>query len=250
MPLDSLSRSAPVVFKPCVTSTNTLLKGLASCGVPDGFVLAAAKQTSGRGRLGRGFESPEGGLYLSMLLYPRCPLERVQTLTPCVAVALCRALERACGVTPEIKWPNDLLINGKKLCGILVEASTVRGRLYVVIGMGLNINTAPADFPEELRDTAGSLFGELDRRFELEDVAASIIEELDAMYSAWQTDPVCCLADYRRLCVSINRPVTLIQNGVSRAAFARDIDESYALVADVDGAEEHISMGEISLRNA
>ncbi len=71
----------------------------------------------------------------------------MQTLTPCVAVALCRALERACGVTPEIKWPNDLLINGKKLCGILVESSTVRGRLYVVIGMGLNINTAPADFP-------------------------------------------------------------------------------------------------------
>ena len=175
---------------------------------------------------------------------------RVQTLTPCVAVALCRALERACGVTPEIKWPNDLLINGKKLCGILVESSTVRGRLYVVIGMGLNINTAPADFPEELRDTAGSLFGELGRRFELEDVAAAIIEELDAMYAAWQTDPACCLADYRRLCVSINRPVTLIRNGVSRAAFARDIDESYALVADVDGAEEHISTGEISLRNA
>ncbi len=70
------------------------------------------------------------------------------------------------------------------------------------------------------------------------------------MYAAWQTDPACCLADYRRLCVSINRPVTLIRNGVSRAAFARDIDESYALVADVDGAEEHISTGEISLRNA
>ena len=229
MPLDFFSRSAPVVFKPCVTSTNTLLKGLASCGVPDGFVLAAAKADQ-RPR-------PSGARLLNRR---RAGCTSPCCCTPVVRLSVCRRSRpawrwrcavrwSACGVTPEIKWPNDLLINGKKLCGILVESSTVRGRLYVVIGMGLNINTAPADFPEELRDTAGSLFGELGRRFELEDVAAAIIEELDAMYAAWQTDPACCLADYRRLCVSINRPPRHAHPERRQPRGLRgDIDESYA----------------------
>ena len=103
MEIKGLIRSAPVVCKECVTSTNTIIKGLVQSGLPEGFVLAAEKQTSGRGRLGRSFESPVGGLYLSMLLYPKCLPEETATLTPCAAVAVSHAIESICGTVPKIK---------------------------------------------------------------------------------------------------------------------------------------------------
>ena len=244
-----LDRHAPAVYKECVTSTNTLLKGLTASGVPDGFTIVAAKQTSGRGRLGRSFVSPEGGLYLSMLLYPGCGMQRASTLTPCAAVAVCRAVERVCGVTPGIKWPNDLLLGGRKLCGILTEASSAHGRPYVVIGLGVNVNTAPDDFPSELRDTAVSLFEATGRQFDIKTLASAIIEQLDGIYAAWKQNTACVLDEYRRLCVSTGRSVLLIRGDETREAYAVGIDENYALIADMGGREEHITMGEISLRN-
>ncbi len=245
-----LDRRAPAVYKDCVTSTNTILKGLAASGVPDGFTLVAARQTSGRGRLGRGFASPEGGLYLSMLLYPGADARRRSTLTPCAAVAVCRAVERVCGVTPGIKWPNDLLLGDKKLCGILTEASTALGRAYVVIGLGVNVNTAPDDFPPDVRGTAVSLLEATGQRFDIKALAVAIIEELDGIYAAWKQDTACVLDEYRRLCVSIDRPVTLIRADERREAYALGIDDNYALIADINGTEEHITMGEVSLRSA
>lgn len=250
MDLSTLTRSAPALYKDCVISTNTLVKSLVPRGIPEGFTLVAARQTSGKGRLGRSFASPEGGLYLSMLLFPTCPPEQAAQLTPCVGVAVCRAIERVCGITPEIKWPNDLQINGKKLCGILLESSFFRGRRFVVAGIGINVNTAPADFPEELQCSATSLAAALGHELDLEALARAEIEELDAMYTAWKEDPACCLDDYRRLCVSTNRAVTLSENGVTRAAYAKGIAEDYSLITEIDGREERISSGEVSLRNA
>ena len=245
-----LDRRAPAVYKECVTSTNTLLKGLAASGVPDGFTLVAARQTSGRGRLGRSFASPEGGLYLSMLLRPGNDMQRASTLTPCAAVAVCRAVERVCGVVPGIKWPNDLLLGGKKLCGILTEASLAGGGAYVVIGLGVNVNTAPEDFPAELRGSAVSLFEATGQRFDIRTLAAAIIEELDSIYAAWKPDTACVLDEYRRLCVSTGCAVSLIRGDEVREAYAVGIDENYALIADINGTVEHITMGEISLRRA
>ncbi len=250
MDFSDLRRAAPVLYKPCVTSTSTLVKALAAQRAAEGFTLVAARQTSGRGRLGRRFASPDGGLYLSMLLYPRCPLEQFATLTPCAGVAVCRAIERVCGVSPDIKWPNDLQLDGKKLCGILVETSSTQGRPYAVLGIGLNVNTAREDFPEELRDTATSLCAARGEPFALPPLARAMVEELDTMYAQWSADPGCCLAEYRRRCVSLNRPVVLIRDGERRTAFARDVDEAYALVVERDGAIEHIRTGEVSLRNA
>lgn len=244
----SLSRSAPVIFKDAVPSTNTVLKQLVPQSPPEGLVLAAAKQLSGRGRLGRGFESPEGGLYMSMLLYPKCAPETLGTLTPCAAVAVSRAIERLCGVKCDIKWPNDILLNGKKLCGILTESSSFRLKTFVVLGIGINVNTDTSAFPEELRPIASSLAVELGRQFSIEEMMKTLIEELDKTYTRWQEEPGAFLEEYRTACINVGKEVLLIENGIRRPALVTGIDESYALIAQTDRGEEHISTGEVSLR--
>ena len=248
MELKDLKRSAPVVLKSCVTSTNTVLKGLVPSGLPDGFVLAAEKQTSGRGRLGRSFESPEGGLYLSMLLYPKCRPEETATLTPCAAVAVSRAIEKVCNLAPEIKWPNDLQINGKKLCGILTESSVYAGRRYVIIGIGLNVNTDVSQLPPELRELAASVFGETGRRTEMEMLIREIVRELDAMTERWTEDKSYCLSEYREKCSSLGCDIYLIRGEEKIEARSLDVDGSFALLVEIGGERKRIDFGEISVR--
>ena len=248
MKLADLSRRAPVVYKPCVTSTNTLLKTLAASGLPDGFVLVTQKQTAGRGRLGRTFESPDGGLYLSILLYPQRSPEETPTLTPCAAVAVSRAVERVSGVSPDIKWPNDLQLGGRKLCGILTESSTACGRRYVVIGIGINVNTRKEDLPPELRDTAVSLADFTGKRMDTERLACAVIEELDRMTELWTADSRFCLEEYRRRCCTLGCDVTLLCGGECADAHALDVDDSFALIVETDDGIRRISFGEVSLR--
>lgn len=244
----SFSRSAPVIFKETVPSTNTVLKQLVPTSPPEGLILAAKKQLSGRGRMGRSFESPDGGLYLSMLLYPKCPPEKLGMLTPCAAIAVRRAVKRVCGLDCGIKWPNDLQLHGKKLCGILTESSFFRGKCFVVLGIGINVNSDISAFPDELRDTAVSLASVLGRRLSLEAITAALIEELDSMYERWSMEPGAFLEEYRSACVSLGRDVFLLRDGERREAHALDVDENYALIVEMNGEKEHIYMGEVSLR--
>lgn len=243
-----MKRRAPVVCRSCVTSTNTVIKGLVPSGLPDGFVLAAEKQTSGRGRLGRDFASPEGGLYLSMLLYPQCLPEETATLTPCAAVAVSRAIEKVCGLVPEIKWPNDLQINGKKLCGILTESSVCGGKRYVIIGIGINVNTDIPSLPPEVQEIAASVFCETGRRVDMEKLAAAIIRELDAMVESWTADRHYCIEEYREKCSSIGCDIYLIRGEEKIEAHVLDVDESFALTVEQNGEKKRIDFGEISVR--
>lgn len=244
----SFSRGAPVIFKDVVPSTNTVLKQLVPQSPPEGLVLAAARQLSGRGRMGRSFESPPGGLYLSMLLYPKCAPETLGTLTPCAAVAVRRAVKRVSGLDCDIKWPNDLQLGGRKLCGILTESSYFRDKCFTVLGIGINVNSDVSAFPPELRDSAVSLASVLGRELELEKLLAALVEELDAVYALWQREPGAFLEEYRAACVSVGKDSLLIENGLSRPAFISAVDENYALVALTERGEEHISTGEVSLR--
>ena len=143
-----------------VDSTNNEVKRRAVDAVPDGLAVVAAQQTGGRGRRGRTFVSPPGGLYLSALLRPQCPLEQVSALTAWSAVAVCDAIQQVCGVRPGVKWPNDVILEGRKLCGILteleLEAETAALR-YVVVGIGVNLSQTEADFGPEVAPVAISL---------------------------------------------------------------------------------------------
>ena len=247
--LNGFSRSAPVLFVEETASTNTLLKELALKGQAPGTVLIARRQSGGRGRLERRFSSPEGGLYLSMLLAPKCSAEQSLSITPCTAVAVHRAVSALCGISADIKWPNDLLYNGRKICGILCESVFLNGSQLVILGVGLNVTTPQEAFPQELQDTAGSLLSLCGCAPSPDEAAAQLVAQLDEMYLRWQAEPCAFLDEYRQHCVSINRPVSLIRSGTALPAFSLDIDENYALVVEhPDGTRESISYGEVGLR--
>ena len=247
--LNGFSRSAPVLFVEETASTNTLLKELALKGQAPGTVLIARRQSGGRGRLERRFSSPEGGLDLSRRLAPECSAEQSLSITPCTAVAVHRAVSALCGISADIKWPNDLLYNGRKICGILCESVFLNGSQLVILGVGLNVTTPQEAFPQELQDTAGSLLSLCGCAPSPDEAAAQLVAQLDEMYLRWQAEPCAFLDEYRQHCVSINRPVSLIRGGAALPAFSLDIDENYALVVEhPDGTRESISYGEVGLR--
>ena len=235
-----------------VDSTNDECKRRAMTGAPDGLVITAGEQTRGKGRRGRSFQSPAGqGLYLSALLRPQVPLAQVSQLTAWSAVAVCRAVEAASGLTPGIKWTNDVILGGRKLCGILTELGLEgeTGSLdYVVVGIGVNIDQREADFGPELSPIATSLAleGAPVRRAAL---ARAILGELDRMYRAFPDGREDYLAEYRRRCLTVGREVRLIRPRGETEAFALGVDDDFALrVRLSDGGEARVEAGEVSVR--
>ena len=236
-----------------IDSTNNELKRRAVSGSVDGTVILADQQTGGRGRRGRSFVSPAGkGLYLSAALRPRCPLSEISTLTAWTAVALCDAVEAVCGVRPGIKWPNDLVLNRKKLCGILTEL-TVEAETgtvdSIVAGIGVNVRQRPEDFPPELRTIAGSVRSETGLEISRARLAAEMVRALDQMYLDWQRDPRAYLDDYRARCVTVGRPVRVVRGEDVRTGFAEAVDDDFALVVRwPDGTRETVTGGDVSVR--
>lgn len=238
-------REAPVYFMESVNSTNTRLKELARQGAPQGTVVAALRQTGGRGRLGRSFSSPPGGLYLSILWRPELPPEKASRLSCAGALAACAAIEEVCGVSPDIKWPNDLLLGGKKISGILTEASWQgEGRSFVIVGTGINVNTR--SFPEELRDIASSLYLETGKSWELERLASAFVARLDSVYEGWGEDGGAFIEEYRRRCITPGREVLIDHEGSRAKVRALAVEDDYSLLIQwPDGRREKKSFGEI-----
>ena len=236
-------RAAPLLREESVDSTNLYLRRL-SQSAADGTAVVAASQTAGRGRSGRGFLSPEGGLYLSVLRRPEVEPERLPTLTPVAAVAVCRAVEAVCCLSCGVKWPNDVLLDGKKICGILVESVLGTERPCVIVGIGVNANTP--SFPEELRPVAGSIFTQTGKTVDLDALAAELLAQLDALYAGWLADGGgAVLAEYRRLCLNPGREVLV----GGRRGRALSVGDDYSLLVRwEDGAEEALRFGEVSVR--
>ncbi len=236
-----------------IDSTNTEAKRQAMAGAPDGLVVLAEEQTGGRGRLGRSFQSPRGtGLYLSALLRPRLAPETVANLTAWVAVAVCDGIEACCGVRPQIKWTNDIVLNGKKLCGILTELgleSETNSLDYLVTGIGINTNQRREDFAPEIRDMATSLALELGRPVRRVELARHVIQALDRMYQNFPENKAAYLDRYRQDCLTTGRPVQLITPTQRREAQAVEIDGQFRLVVEFpDGSREALMAGEVSVR--
>ena len=233
-----------------IGSTNLLAKQFASNGMPHGTVILADHQTDGRGRLGRSFHSPaNSGLYLSILLRPGCKPTELMHLTCATAVAVCDGIEAAVGFRPGIKWTNDLVMENRKVAGILTELSispkdgTVE---YAIVGIGINCSQQPNDFPEGLSNIAGSLSMATGSAVSRELVAAKIIAALAKMNLTEKTE---IMARYRRNCLTLNRDVSLIRGNEVVHAHALDVDDSGGLIVQLsDGRQETVSSGEVSVR--
>lgn len=235
-------------------STNNYLK--AQPGAPNGTAAIADSQTAGRGRMDRSFQSPRGqGIYLSVLLRPPLPPDRLPPMTALAGVAVCAAVERVCGARPGLKWPNDPVLCGKKLCGILTELSleAETGRVQsLVLGVGVNVGQGEEDFSPEVREVATSLRQALGRSVSRPQLAAALLEELDRAYAALLAgDLPAYLAAYRSRCVNLGKTVRLLPfgGGEPETAQAVDIDEEFSLVVrGADGKERTVRSGEVSVR--
>src|SRR5262244_3482680 len=177
----------PLHFFAAIDSTNTYAARLAREGACEGTVVIADSQSGGKGRLGRSWISPPGvNLYLSVILRPPVPAATVPQLNLLAAVAVADTVAQACALTPAIKWPNDVLVGGKKVCGILAEMQTEGGTLRaVVLGIGVNLNAPLSAFPEELRDKASSLFLASSRLVDRPTFTAALLTHLEKFYVLW-----------------------------------------------------------------
>ena len=242
-----------LTYLPQVDSTNNRLKLLAKQGAPHGTVLIAGQQTGGRGRLGRSFSSPEGmGVYLSILLRPKCPPQDLMHLTCAVGSAMCDAVEHTAGFRPGIKWTNDLVWGKKKLGGILVEMG-LDGQGYTdyaVAGIGINCHQRQEDFPGELQDKAASLEMVAARSISLCALAASMAQSLYQMDKTLLSGRDAMLTQYRKDCITLGKEISLLRGEEVRRGTALDVDALGALVVRyTDGTTEHVNSGEVSVRD-
>ena len=232
-----------------IDSTNTCLKREAVQGAAHGTVLIADCQSAGRGRMGRSFLSPPGrGIYLSVLLRPRVSAEKLMCATGMAAVAVCRAVEQVCEAQPAIKWTNDLVLGGKKLCGILAETVLQGDETALVIGAGVNVSHSRADFGPEVGEIATSLTME-GYTVSRTALAAAMIRELYRLSADLGGDITEWVEAYRCRCVNLGKDVRLLWTEGQERATVLDIDDSFGLVVRrEDGSVTVVRTGEVSVR--
>ena len=249
--LDTALIGRKIICYDTVDSTNLVLKDLARRGAEDGTVVVADSQGTGRGRMGRAFFSPPGkGIWVSILLRPTFLPQEAPKCTLMAVVAVARAMEHF-GLRAAIKWPNDILHDGRKLVGILTEMSAEMDRVnYVVIGIGINVNIAPEDFPAELRTIATSLMQMKGKELPRVAFLQELLRALDDLYAQVQREgfaPV--LAAWREYAVTLGQQVRVIgPAGEEFEGVAADIDAEGALLIDTQEGRRRVLAGDVSIR--
>jgi BirA family transcriptional regulator, biotin operon repressor / biotin---[acetyl-CoA-carboxylase] ligase len=233
------------------TSTNDVMERMVRDGVEEGMAVFAETQTKGRGRLGRKWVSPPGkGLWFSVLLRPNLrPVEATQ-LTVAAATALCRAVVAQTGLEPEIKWPNDLLIGGKKAAGILTEMRAELDRVrYVILGIGVDVNLNAGEFPSDLRSLATSLKIELGKAVDRAELAAALLTELDRDYARVCRGQFGAVADeWESRCSTLGHNIVLQVGQRTLHGRAESLDEDGALLLRTQhGHLERIIGGDVTM---
>ncbi|WP_147804766.1 biotin--[acetyl-CoA-carboxylase] ligase [Alkalicoccus halolimnae] len=236
-------------FYPELLSTQNEAQRLAMEGAEEGTVVIADKQTKGRGRLGREWESSMGtGLAVSLILKPDVPAYKAPQLTLVAAVSVVKAIEQITGVKAEIKWPNDLLIEGKKVCGILTEMQADPDRIKsVIVGIGLNVNETV--FPEHLHHIAASLSGFADSPPERAQLAAAVLNQFAEDYELYKQSGFAGVkAEWESYSCTLGRKIQVRQNGSYINGTAEAVDSQGVLkLRDKDGILHSIVSGDIEI---
>lgn len=239
-----------IIFFPSAGSTNTLAADLAAQGAPEGTVVIADSQTAGRGRLGRSWFSPPGAnLYMSVILRPRLSPAESLLLTLMTAVACAHALSGMLPSGPAVKWPNDLIVNRRKLGGILTEMRADRSSLhFAIVGIGINVNTKIADMSEDLRGTATSLAEESGRPESRLKVTSEVLNHLDHWYSLLTAGRRREILDaWRSLSASLGTMVRVTNGPDLLTGYAEDIDEYGYLIVRTGAGPQRITAGDVEI---
>jgi len=234
-------------------STNDVVEHLAKSGAREGLAVFAESQTRGRGRRGRAWASPRGkGLWFSVLLRPALPPSAASRITVAAGVAVARAIRETCGVDARIKWPNDVTLNGRKLAGILTELRAEADEiLLAILGIGIDVNCGPEDFPQELTGVATSLELETGKAQDRVALAARVLAELDECYHRALTDFESVADECAKLCTTLGRQIVVTMGQHRVEGFAQALDGDGALLLRRDsGRMERILGGDVTVERA
>lgn len=240
------------VFLRETTSTNDVARELASKGAPEGVVVIAEMQTAGRGRLQRRWFSPRGGLYFSIVLRPGIKARDAAKLAFVASLAVAEVLKERYGLPVEVKWPNDVLVNAKKICGVLVETEARGEEIgYAIIGIGVNVNIdVEKELPEELRASTTSIMNELGLEVRLDEIFKYILEKLEDLYEEFLRSGFSRILErWKRYAGFLGKTVEVSSGSERLQGLALDIDHEGALIVRLsDGGTRRFLVGEISLR--
>lgn len=240
-----------------IDSTNIKAKQLAEAGEKEGSLIVADKQTAGRGRRGRSWDSKSGtGIFMSLILRPDIPPVNVSGITLVAAMAIARAIENVCVIKAQIKWPNDIVLGKKKICGILTEMSSEMNYVhYAVVGIGINVNNEK--FDEKIEDTATSIYLETGVRVDRDRLAAEIMNCFDVYYRRFieskGLEPL--VEEYNSMLANLDKEVKVLfglaedyDEDKAKCGIARGIDKDGALIVETKLETLHVVSGEVSVR--
>ena len=244
-----IAADSQIFYKSSIDSTNELAKRLAYHGAPEGTIVVAEEQTGGKGRLERSFFSPkEKGIWFSVILRPQCTPKDAPKFTLMAAVAVARAMERF-NLRAEIKWPNDILYDGRKLVGILTEMSAEIGCVnYIVVGIGINVNVRREEFPADIREIATSLSEMAGENLNRAEFLRALLEEFDKLYIFSNFEEIFKL--WRQYNITLGKKVTVFsaESGEIFTGTAIDIDAEGALIVETGGERKIVYAGDVSIR--
>ena len=233
-----------------IASTSDVAKDLATLGAKEGTIVIAEVQTCGRGRLGRDWLSPKGGIWLSIVLRPEIKAKDTFKITFLTAVAVAKTIRKMFKLNAEIEWPNDVLVNGKKVCGILTETS-IRGETadFVIVGVGVNTNFDVALFPEHLKNTVTTLAAEIKKEVDREKILHNLLEELDVYYRMFKENKFdSILEEWKQLNRLFGANVEVVSFNEKIMGQAVNVDQNGALVVKLaDGTTRKVYSGDITL---
>lgn len=239
------------VYRECVDSTNNWARRLAEEGAEEGTLVVTEEQTGGKGRRGRSWTASRGAnIMMTLLLRPKIRPEHASRLTLLMAMAVAEGIQKVTGLSAGIKWPNDVVVGGKKVCGILTELSAEVDYVnYVVIGAGINVNQE--HFPEELSRIAGSLCQETGEHISRPELAAAVLLELERLYAIFlkTEDLVELYESYNLHCVNIGHEIRVLEPGKEYTGTTDGINARGELVVrKADGTVTEVYAGEVSVR--
>lgn len=251
--LETKTLGQEIYYYDSVLSTQSIAQELASKGVPEGTIVVADEQTGGRGRMARAWYSPkETGVWMSLILRPKIPIQQTPQLTLIAAVAIVQAIEEVTGLTPHIKWPNDILINNKKAVGILTELQAEADQVHsVIIGMGINVNQKQEYFPEHLQSIATSLAIEKGQPITRAELIQKVLLQFEKYYEQYLNHgfkPIKLL--WESYAISLNKMITArTLSGTIKGKAIGINDEGVLLIETEEGRIEHIYSADIEINN-